>query len=75
LILHEDNFIDNDINARDNRLAKQRFCRFKGRYYSTSFFIFDQEKYKVAREIYFNIDHQMKHKKKNDDDYISALKK
>ena len=70
LVQLEEDFVKADLNDKNNRLAKQRYCRFKGRYYSQSFFMLDYEDFKEAREIYFNIDKQLQKRTKDDDEFI-----
>ena len=56
LISHQDNLIEADINRKENRMASQTICRMTGSH-SQSYYIFDSVNYKIARKIYFSIEH------------------
>ena len=69
LQLHEEDLIKNDIARMENRRGIQEICRME-RNYTQSYFIFDSDDYKIAREIYFGIDPK---REVEDDEFIGKM--
>lgn len=54
---HQDALIKQDKERLDNRRKMQTICRMKGSL-TQSFFIFDSQRFKMARKIFYNLENE-----------------